>query len=266
MEIFYLEKKMRDTTSLSSIAGVYWSSRDMEGFFIGNHHFITFIYESEAQAKRIAEKWGIEYFSEVNDKSMTVYYSTMGAGKGDGTNYIRINFSPGADRQSIHEIAKEDNTSYFSSDYDYQGHRAPYDLASPAFSSYEELMDAILESVSNFNAHFDAGDRVKYSLIDENCACIVNSIFKVLGYSSSDRQEMGEFWGVDWGEEDLISDRYLKAISLVGNSSTLELHIEGCEWEKLINEEHRVHFDTVEEAITQGYNGCHYCLNAYDTD
>jgi len=116
MEIFYLEKKMKNATSLPSIVGVYWSSRDMDGFFIGNHHLITFVYESEAQAKRVTEKWNIEYFSEVNDEDLTVYYSTMGAGKEDGTNCIRIKFSPDADRQSIHEIAKEDNAGYFSSD------------------------------------------------------------------------------------------------------------------------------------------------------
>jgi len=266
MEIFHLNKKMKNATSLSNIAGVYWSSRDMEGFFIGNHHFITFVYENEEQAKRITEKWGIEYFSEVNDKNLTVYYSTMGAGKGEETDCIKINFNPGADKKSIHEIAKEDNTSYFSKDYDYQGHRTPYNLASPAFSSYEELMDAILERVSNFNAHFDAGDRVKYSLVDENCACIVNSIFKSLGYSSNDRQELGEFWGVDWGEEDLISERYFEKLSLVGNSNTLEIHLPQCKWAAIINPEHRRHFNSVEEAIAQGYNGCHFCLDKYDTD
>ncbi|MFA7169554.1 MAG: hypothetical protein WC178_01740 [Candidatus Paceibacterota bacterium] len=266
MEIFYLEKKMKNATSLESITGVYWSSRDMESFFIGNHHLIAFIYESEEQAKRITEKWNIEYFSEMNDKNLVVYYSTMGAGKGDKTNYIKIKFNSKADKKSIHEIAKEDNTSYFSSDYDYQGHRAPYNLASPAFSSYETLMEAILEKVFNFNKHFEIGDRVRYSLLNENCACIVNSIFKVLGYSSSDRQEMGEFWGVDWGEKDLISSRYFEKISFVGNSNTLEIHLPQCTWADAINLEHRVHFDSIEEAIAQGYNGCHYCLDKYDTD
>jgi len=44
----------------------------------------------------------IEYFTEINDKNLTIYYSTMGAGKGEGTNYIKTNFSPEADRKSIH--------------------------------------------------------------------------------------------------------------------------------------------------------------------
>lgn len=266
MEIFKLQDHMQDAVSLDDIAGVYWSSRDMESFFIGNHHFITFIFESEEQARRITEKWKIEYFSETNDKGLQIFFCTMGAGKGEGNKFIEIHFSPGSDKTSIHEIAKEENTSFFSKDYDFQGHRVPPASASPALGSIEGLMEAILERVFNFNAHYEAGDRVAYSLIDENCACIVNSIFNVLGYPSSVRQELGEFWGVDWGEEDLIPARYFEAMRYIGNSNTKEIHLPGCDWVDKVLPEHLEYYDNIDDAIRQGYNGCHYCLDSRDTD
>lgn len=266
MEIFKLQDHMKDATAVGDIAGVYWSSRDLESFFIGNHHFITFIFEAEDQARRITEAWNIGYFSETNDQGLEIFYCTMGAGKGAGTKSIEIHFSPESDRTSIHEIAKEENTSFFSKDYDFQGHRVPAELASPVLATDEALMEAILERVSNFNAHFEAGDRVAYSLIDENCACIVNSIFNVIGYPSSVRQELGEFWGVDWGEEDLIPARYFEKMLYLGNSNTKEVHLPGCEWTDKILPEHIEYFEHIEDAVAEGYNGCHYCLDSRDTD
>ncbi|MDD3190680.1 MAG: hypothetical protein PHI66_03240 [Candidatus Pacebacteria bacterium] len=58
---------MKNTISLSAITGARWSSCDMEGFFIGNHHFIAFIYKNEEQAKHITEKW----LSNISLKSTT---------------------------------------------------------------------------------------------------------------------------------------------------------------------------------------------------
>lgn len=266
MEIFKLQDHLKNAASLSDICGIYWSSRDVDPLPVGNHHFITFVYESKEQADRMAAKGFIENFSEENDQGLTVYFTTMGVDKDKKTKGIVIKSSPKSDRKSIKEIAKEENTSAFSYDRDFQGHRVPCNLASPAFSSNEELMEAILERVNNFNAHFNAGDRISYSLIDENCACIVNSIFKVLGYPDGIRHELGEFWGVDWGEEDLVPDRYFEEMIYTANSNTKEIHLPACEWISHINEENKVYFSTIEEAINQGYNGCHYCLDEYDTD
>ncbi len=177
---------------------------------MGNHHFITFVYNSKRQAIRVTQKWGIDYKSEQNDKDLTVFFTTMGAGK-SGKKII-INFNPRSDLKAIHEIAKKDNTSLFRPDYDYEGHRVPYNFSSNNYASSEELMNAILQRVSNFNKRYNAGITVDYSLLDRNCATLVNLIFKVLGYAEHVREEIGEFVGVDWGEEDLIPDSFFDDI------------------------------------------------------
>ena len=43
-----------------------------------------------------------------------------------------------------------------------------------------------------------------YDLANDNCAAWVNTLFEVIGISESDRDDYGEFWGIDWGEEDPI--------------------------------------------------------------
>ncbi|MCD4766367.1 MAG: hypothetical protein K8R34_07640 [Methanosarcinales archaeon] len=206
MTIFHLENNMKNAKSLSKIEGVYWSARDMDPSPVGNHHFITFVYNSKKQAIRVTRQWGINYKSEQNDKDLTVFFTTMGAGK--SRKKIIINFNPSSDLKAIHEIAKKDNTNWHSSDYDYEGHRVPYNFSSNNYASSEELMNAILQRVSNFNKRYNAGITVDYSLVDRNCATLVNSIFKVLGYTDYRREEIGEFRGVDWGEEDLIQDSF----------------------------------------------------------
>lgn len=266
MELFHLQKYLQDTASTTDVAGVYWSARDMGPSPIGNHHFFTFVYENEEQSQRIADRGLAETFSEENDKGVRIYFATLGVSKDKKTEGIVIESSPKLDRKAIKEISKKKNTGFFSYDLDFQGHRIPPELASPALLSNEELMMAISDRATNFNNHFNIGDIVKYSLEDENCACTVNSIMKVLGYSEKVRKELGEFWGVDWGEEDLIPDRYFEKVPYIGNKNTKELHAPTCKLAGSIKEDNRIIFDDIEEAIAQGYNGCHYCLDSYDTD
>ena len=45
-----------------------------------------------------------------------------------------------------------------------------------------------------------------YDIYDDNCASWVNTLFKVLGLTKRQRQKYGEFWGMDWGEEDPIPE------------------------------------------------------------
>ena len=47
-----------------------------------------------------------------------------------------------------------------------------------------------------------------YSLVDENCAAWVNSMLERVGIPKSERDRLGEFFGVDWGEEDLSPSQY----------------------------------------------------------
>ena len=268
MNLFHLENHLKNATSLADIYGVYWSARDMDAFFIGNHHFYTFIYESEAQAKRISKifgpKWNIGYHSDKNDRGLTFYYSTMGVNR-DANKKIRIGFNPSSDLQAIHEIAKESNTSWDAADYDYEAHRIPLDFASPSYSSHEELMIAVLENIFKFQKIYQQGITINYSLMDHNCACVVNTILKHCGYNQADREDIGEFSGTDWGEEDEISDSFFD-LTYDGNTYTKEIHVPQCTWAGKIEEARRIQFDLVNKALEQGYNGCAYCMEEIDTD
>lgn len=266
MKIFKLQDHLKGAGAATDVAGVYWSSRDMGPSPVGNHHFFTFVYEDESQAQRIAASGIAETFSEENDKGVRIYFATLGVNKDEKTEGIIIESSPKMDRKAIKEISKEKNTSFFSYDLDFQGHRVLPESAAPVLGSSEQLMMAISEKVDNFNAHFSAGDRIPYSLVDENCACIVNTLMKTLGYEKNIREKLGEFWGVDWGEEDLVSDCYFEKMCYVCNSNTKEVHLPCCEWARRIEPRNKSYSDTIEQALAQGYNGCHYCLDGYDTD
>ena len=52
----------------------------------------------------------------------------------------------------------------------------------------------------------------------------------------------------------------------VGNMRSRELHEICCSWEKLMWPWNRRSFDTAEDALTAGYNGCAHCLPDYNTD
>jgi hypothetical protein len=50
----------------------------------------------------------------------------------------------------------------------------------------------------------------------------------------------------------------------LGNYDTLELHESSCAHVRWLK--HKTPFHTIEEALDRGYNGCHWCLTAYDLD
>ena len=50
-----------------------------------------------------------------------------------------------------------------------------------------------------------------YKLHGPNCASFVNAILKITGMTDRDRNEFGEFFGIDWGEEDLIDLMHFKS-------------------------------------------------------
>ena len=267
MAIFHLEDDLKEASDISSISGVYWCARDMDPSPVGNHHFITFIYESEEEAKRITSywrKWNLEYFCEKNDRGLSIFFTTMGVSKNSGGN-IKINFNPSSDLQAIHEIAKEANTSWSSADYDLEAHRMPLDMADPEYGTNSDLMQKVLENIYKFKKLAEKGIEIEYVLRDENCACTVNTIFKHCGFPKNVREEQGEFSGMDWGEENEIPSSFFD-FYYIGNLAKKELHIPQCSWADNIDKDNQKEFFTVSEALSQGYNGCAHCLSEIDTD
>jgi hypothetical protein len=248
-------------------SGVYWCSRDMAPGPIGNHHFFIFVYQDEAEARRVTQRWqrwNIGYHRETNDDGQNIFFTTMGVGEDDNGNIV-FNFNPESDLWAVNEIVKEANTDALSPDWDLQGSYISHLDSMTNFPSYEALMNAILERIFNFKEQSEIGNVVGYDITDENCAAGLNSILACLGFPADYRETMGEFWGVDWGEEDIIPATYF-TMTYVGNSSTLEVHSPGCAYASLITARHRVQFNSIFDALAQGYNGCYYCMREFDTD
>lgn len=264
---FKLEDELMTATSRDHVYGVYWANRDMDPGPVGNHHFFILMYRDEEQARRVTsrwEGWNVRYHREVNDAGLAVYFTTVGVGQ-DSNGHIAFNFNPESDIWSINEIAKECNTDAGSPDKDLQAVRLSTAASSRNFATPEDLMNAVLEQVFNFNKNREMGNTVSYDLNDENCAAGVNTVLATLDFPESYRESMGEFWGVDWGEEDII-DMSLFSMAYTGNKHSLELHASGCDWVSRMSSSNKVAFTSVFDAFDQGYNGCAYCMKEFDTD
>lgn len=264
---FKLQDELMNATSRNHIAGVYWSSRDMGPGPLGNHHFFTFVYTDEEQARRVTGRWkgwNVRYHQEVNDSGLVIFFTTVGVDQDSNKNIV-YKFNPESDLWSINEIAKEGNTDPGSVDWDLQAHRISHQASTTHFASYEALMDAILEKIFNFKEQREIGNTVPYTLRDENCAAGVNSVLASLGYPEPYRTAVGEFSGIDWGEEDIIPAS-LYRMNYVGNKKSLELHSSGCEYVARMHSENKENFTSIVGAMNNGYNGCAYCLKEFDTD
>jgi hypothetical protein len=50
----------------------------------------------------------------------------------------------------------------------------------------------------------------------------------------------------------------------IGNHNTMELHQSTCQWVKKMASWNKRYFDSIEEGINLGYDGCAFCLKAYN--
>lgn|GEM_PF-2004803 len=213
--IWHLEEHISGAATLSSIAGVYWSARDLDSSPVGNHHFITIVYKSIEQAEKFLKNYGTGYSSFANEAGLIVHYTTFGVQTDDGTagGSIIIDFNNASDVQAVKEAVNPDQyTNWYTADFDYEAHLMPFSLSEKGYISLNKLMEASVTASQNFNLHHSAGTRLPYSLVDTNCACIANSEFAALGFTSADRERLGEFDGIDWGEEDLVGTEYFDTI------------------------------------------------------
>ncbi|MCW8796261.1 MAG: hypothetical protein OQK67_04280 [Chlorobium sp.] len=264
---FTLQNELMHATSRDQVAGVYWASRDIDPAFLGNHHFFIFMYKDEEQAKRVTGRWDgwhVRYRREVNDAGLAVYFTTVGVGT-DSSDNIKYKFNPESDIWAINEIAKESNTDALSPDKDLQAVRLSPDVSSHNIPSYEDLMNALLGRIFNFNKNREMGNTITYHLFTQNCSAGVNTVLSTLGFPDAYREQMGEFSGIDMAEESIVAAE-LYSMAYVGNKHSLELHATGCEYVSRMLSSNKVNFTSIFDALDRGYNGCAYCMKQFDTD
>jgi len=178
---------------MASIAeGVYWCARDLAGVaVVGNHHFILMVSDPGSFAKLP--------FPPKDESG--VYFCTL-AGFKSTAGRLTFMFNEENDVQSVLEkINPETYTSLLTPDLDLEIHKV-----TPPHGSEDAFANEVAQLAQNYSSNTQAGAPA-YTLRDANCSAWVNTLFSIAGVSKTDRERYGEFFGIDWGEEDLIDPK-----------------------------------------------------------
>lgn len=176
--------------------GVYWCARDLDSFPIGNHHFILLV------CPDASDLFSGKSPEQEDTPDGIAYFYTVGAFKGSPgiPDLLKAIVNQSTDLKAVRKYVDPDqHTSPLEPDYDLELH-----LVNPPSGSFSDFMKEVVQLAANFESKGD----IQYSLIDENCAAWINTLFKIAGVSEADREEAGEFFGIDWGEEDLIPEEF----------------------------------------------------------
>ncbi len=169
--------------------GVYWCARDLAGLaFVGNHHFILLV-TSRSNFTEIAFK---------PEKEKGIHFCTLGGFKEDNDRlHFRLNDEH--DVKATREyINPDEHTSILLPDLDLEPHKV-----TPPQGSTLEFIKTVAQLAQNYQTNTKQS-APQYQLIDDNCSAWINTLFAITGVSEGARETYGEFFGIDWGEEDLI--------------------------------------------------------------
>lgn len=172
------------------MAEVYWAARDLDGPPWGNHQFLAIYLDSNESLKQTK--------AEV-EKSKK--FATLG-GHVKNKNMIFIP-NQTADVQSVREVINPKKAGFWS-DYDMEKHK----VTPPSGGGWS--FACLCEDLAYKYKKNVAASPLKYDLWDANCASWVNTLLKVAGITKQSRIKLGEFSGIDWGEEDLIPENLFK--------------------------------------------------------
>jgi hypothetical protein len=173
--------------------GIYWCARDLAHSPVGNHHFVLIV--AQSSQNQLGEQAKSE---EANGHA--THFLTLGGFKVNSLLELKINEE--SDVKSVREfLDPEEHTSVLIPDLDLEPHR----VVPPGMQTELAFREKIAVLATNFKNHKPSID---YKLKDENCSAWVNTLFKIAGVSDPDRDRLGEFFGIDWGEEDLISEAF----------------------------------------------------------
>jgi len=134
-------------------------------------------------------------------------FFTLGAfkKKEGSTNRLLVDYNETNDVLAVKEILNPDIVKWYKPDLDLQRH----EVKPPGSQTTDAFVRELIVKAELYKKN-EAKKHVPYNLIDENCACWVNSLFKACGVDQKTRLKAGEFSGVDWGEEDEIDASYFR--------------------------------------------------------
>ncbi len=176
---------------------IYWCTRDLGSYLapVGNHHFILVVQGQPKITSTMHVKW-----KTCKEKD----FLTIGAfrAKKNGSARLLLEYNNSGDVASVEEVLDTSKVGYVW-DYDLERHK----LKPPGGKTEDAFLKELITRAEKYKAN-EANKKVDYSLVDENCACWVNSLLKACGMSKKERIAAGEFSGFDWGEEDELDASY----------------------------------------------------------
>jgi hypothetical protein len=177
---------------------IYWCARDLAGSPWGNHHFILVMQGDP----KITSTMGVKWQTYAGRDFMTI---AAFARKQGGSTRLLVGYNDSSDVHSVKEVLNPKLAASQWADYDLERHA----VKPPGGKTKDAFVKDILVKAELYKKN-EAKKGIPYSLIDENCACWVNSLLKACGVSKTTRLKAGEFSGFDWGEEDEIDESYFK--------------------------------------------------------
>lgn len=175
---------------------VYWCTRDLDGWAVGNHSFIVVIPDDP------------DAFA--NDPNMIDLYEknkgcTLAGHKDETTKCLIYVRNQKGDRACMREYfdkkryLKKGNPDFYKSGWSVECNL----IETPDGMTDTEFIKKLIELAEWFKRN-NKKLKILYDLNDENCNCWANSVFKYAGVPEKVRIKGGEFGGIDWGEEEIL--------------------------------------------------------------
>ena len=180
-----------NSTNLIDFLGakVYWCARDLALSPLGNHHFLTFIPDNP---------------QDFNGKTVDMGNGTQGWTVG-GQNRKNLLVSVPNEDNDLQSIRELRDPQHYPPGLLYDWDAEMHEIPTPKGMTDTQFINAIQKAINEYQ------NKCPYVLVDENCAALINTVLMRVGIPKSDRERLGEFFGIDWGEEDLIPPQYFVA-------------------------------------------------------
>ena len=158
--------------------GIYWCTRPLDGWILpANHHFILV-------------KWDENFISrDILPKDNENAWCTLAAFQENKRLHFKLN--------------ETKDFTHVQSDSFLQVQKVLPDIDINIF--IKTILDLAFKYKANTKQERDAP---KFDICNINCATWVYTLLTVAGITKNKLQELGEFWGIDWGEENQINESY----------------------------------------------------------
>ncbi|MGH9341354.1 MAG: RHS repeat-associated core domain-containing protein, partial [Acidobacteriota bacterium] len=167
---------------------VYVAGRDLASSPIGNHILIVVIPDDPDTWTQGLQQCG-----------QGVQGFTIAAFNKGGR--LQLEFNNKYDLIALREYYGMIRRRWYQSDFDLHMHLVP----TPAGLSDAEF-DSLVVRLAKIYRENEKRDNVDYSLQNRNCGTFVNTLLMVGGVDRETREDLTEFPGFDWGEEDLLDE------------------------------------------------------------